>query len=200
MKGIMFKEDLFKAVLEGKKTQTRRVINNIPPQAELIGMGITGYTTFKMPPGQRQVGVYPRYEKGETIYLKEPFFIGHHEFPNRIFYKYERNDLWVIDRDIRNRANPNPWKNKMFMPEKSARYFIEITRVRVERLQDITEEDARTEGIIYVQYHGFKDYLHKQNWFDRATDSFRTLWDSINKNWEYNPWVWVYEFELTEKS
>ena len=86
------------------------------------------------------------------------------------------------------------------MPKKRARIFLEVTNVRVERLQDITEEDAIAEGIERVSIapfvHRFKNYLCN-NKFIGPKESFKTLWMKINgiDSWKSNPWVWVYEFK-----
>ena len=84
------------------------------------------------------------------------------------------------------------WKPSIHMPKWAARIWLEVTGVRVERVQDISEEDAIAEGIPRgaVQYCG------------HAIRLFRDLWDSINAKrgypWEVNPWVWVVEFKRTE--
>ena len=99
---------------------------------------------------------------------------------------------------------PTRWRPSIYMPKEAARLFLRITDVRVERLQEITEDDAVAEGV--------KDPYEYQdaNYYERvATDkeinasAFAGLWDSINDKrgypWRDNPWVWVYEFEQCEK-
>ena len=123
-------------------------------------------------------GIYPRYMPGETVYLKEPYFPI---IDGDIMYKF---DNWKVSHchgtpppDILNIA----WKNKLFMPEKYARYFITITWVRIQRLDDISVSDAIAEGLD-----------SEQTFFDK--------WILINGMESYykNPYVWVYEFELKE--
>jgi len=218
MKGIMFKEDLFQAIIEGRKTQTRRtggldIINDGPPddwgydgnpldRVKLLGWeedplvvnenddsnepiqwkGL--YPMFEVPWWDYEIGYFkPRYKEGEILYLKEPYRIG---IMKELMYAYDKQP------QVREVLK---WKNKMFMPEKYARYFIEINRVRVERLQDILEEDAIREGFMstavltpdMLDYRGFYPSEH-----------FREKWGTINGpgSWEKNPWVWVYEFKL----
>ena len=74
MKGIMFIEWLFEAVVSGEKTETRRVIN-IPKDFNLVGKGITGYTVFENNEGYC-IGKYPRYFPDEVIFLKEPYYLS----------------------------------------------------------------------------------------------------------------------------
>lgn len=93
----------------------------------------------------------------------------------------------------------------IYMPKEAARIFLKVTNVRVERLQDITEDDAIAEGIEkFLTKYGdylFRHYL-KNKFGPSAKHSFQTLWQSINAKkhpWESNPWVWVYTFERIEK-
>ena len=185
MKGIMFKEDLFKLTIERIKTQTRRTVN-VPDDYELINHNdITGYTTFhyNIMDGKAGMihGMYPRYRKGGTVYLKEPFIID--PPPSKdgcqiVVYKYGNNDSF----------HRTGWKNKMFMPEKYARYFIKITNVRIQKLNEISEPDAIAEGI--------NEIIHIY-----PVLAFEALWKKINgkESWSANPYVWAYDYELTEK-
>ena len=204
MKGIMFSEDMFKAVIGGEKTQTRRIIP-IDPKDNLIGKGITEWTTFEVHNTYEVIGHYPRYRKEDIVYLKEPYIKMH----DGIIFRYSKPGYLAEHKlsDKDNGVDSRLWENKMFMPARYARYFIKITNVRVERVQDISEKDAVAEGVGYGyrMNAGWPDYLNIKNGVctitqDTAAASFGTLWEKINgKNlWESNPWVWVYEFELID--
>ena len=103
------------------------------------------------------------------------------------------------------------WKPSIYMPKKRARIFLEVTNVRVERLKDISEEDAISEGIDkkgdlyfnYVESEGyFKKSFPKEYFYKEIPKvSFISLWAKINgiDSWIANPWVWVYEFKVVEK-
>jgi hypothetical protein len=83
------------------------------------------------------------------------------------------------------------------MPRKAARLFLKITDIRIERVQDITRSDIKSEGLICPEYLRSDDLEYKyKNWY---IDEWSKLWDSINKKrgygWETNPLVWVYEFK-----
>lgn len=106
-----------------------------------------------------------------------------------------------------NKLNNNKWKPNIHMPKKACRLFLKVKSVRVERLQDITEEDAVSEGIEMVHngglVPGYRNYLEgtiiKGSLLPKV--SFRSLWYLLNGvgSWNANPWVWVVEFERTEK-
>ncbi len=170
MKGICFKEEMFNAVISGRKTQTRRVANSEKP----------------------------KYKKGETLFLKEPY--APYYYGLGCIYKYGEE-----------KPQATEFKNKLFMPEKYARFFIEILEVRREKLQEITDRDAIAEGIaplnmsamqIIQQGQLYKDYHSTKGMWQngiKPIESFTTLWNSIHTKehtWKDNPDVFVYEFKL----
>jgi hypothetical protein len=98
------------------------------------------------------------------------------------------------------------WKPSIHMPRWASRITLEVVSVRVERLQDISEEDAMSESIESWEERGvddaqdyYRDYVTGGHVYN-AKDSFRSLWQSINGpgSWEANPWVWVVEFKRIE--
>jgi hypothetical protein len=102
------------------------------------------------------------------------------------------------------------WKPSIHMPRWASRLTLKITDVRVERVQDISEEDALAEGIDRTDNNfgngvAYCDYQMKRkndtsDWFNSPVDSFQSLWDSINNNWNDNPWVWVIQFEVIKQN
>lgn len=170
MKGILFKEDLFHAVVAGIKTETRRIA----------------------------IREKPRYNVGEKVFLKEPYLFNSED----VFYKF----------DNLNGTNDVVWNNKMFMPAKYARYYIEITEVRSELLHDISEESAIAEGVerdglgwksydkIPTGPHKGEEHPFNAIPYRHAVYSFKSLWERINgvALWEANPKVLVYKFKLVK--
>lgn len=191
MKGIMFKEDLFNAILEGRKTQTRRVVKPQPEDTDdYHRQMVDGVMHWHFQGMLVSHLLKPRYNPGEVVYLKEPYFLA---IDDRIWYKYNIHTKSGFDPAF------NDWKNKMFMPESAARHFINISAVRVERLQDITTSSIWAEGVDNGKTNpkmGMRhDNMQRMVW--------QELWDSINKpphQWYDKPFVWVYEFELKENS
>lgn len=154
-----------------------------------------------------------RYKVGEVIFIKEPY-IPHPLGLDRVFYKYDPADIQALQELGYGEYLDKPgfWRNKQSMPARMARYFLRITARHGERLQDITEEAAKREGVRpftsieghYVHYcpelHFTKEelvdgYPHCSN----AIASFQTLMERLEDRgiWEKNPFVWVYNFEFT---
>lgn len=170
MKGICFTEIMFNSVINGNKTQTRRLI---------------------------KPSVINRYKVGDIVYLKEPYvydFIG-----DVVFYKYDKDylhKLEIIGYEEESYGKKF-WRNKLFMPENYARYFIEITNVRKERLQDISIEDCFAEGVQDIigpyYYRTASEYLY--------IHVYKSLIDKINGKgtWDSNPEVWVYGFKKVDR-
>ena len=139
--------------------------------------------------------IKPHYKIGETVYIKEPFSDSYDM--DRIRYKYDQDtDNYCI------------WENPRTMAARQARHFIEITGVRCERVQDISDEDILSEGIYkndIALSQELKDKypesaLLRQNLINRR--AFADLFDSINGKGKFqeNPFCWVYSFRLVNKS
>jgi len=164
---ILFSTEMVKAILDGRKTMTRRVVKD--PYK---------YITIPRPSPYGRVG--------DRLWVRETFVIDADGMPD---YRADC-DSGVI-----------AWRPSIFMPRKLSRITLEITSVRVERLQEITEEDAIKEGA------GPGHILCSPTIFNPETETpkdyrtgFSYLWDAINRKtypWESNPWVWVISFRLT---
>jgi hypothetical protein len=217
MKGILFSEEMFNLVVNGTKTQTRRLIKPQPDKFDLNNIPLSiieiedeySITTYSSP-------IKPRYKAGEILYLKEPYCqdceemntsLGIERIANgKILYKYNGDIISVNDR-----FSPfGKWQNKLFMPAKFARFFIEITNVRCENICAISDEDCRAEGVDMKckdpdslgLNDSIRDYYVKGLFggFDTAKEAFAALFNSINgKNaFEQMQWVWVYTFRLVD--
>ena len=95
---------------------------------------------------------------------------------------------------------PVPWKPSIFMPKEACRLFLEVVDIRAERLQSISFEDAAAEGIKQGDNGYYKNYL-SADWSEfgeTSVDSFMSLCNKINKNWNDNPYVWVITFKVVE--
>jgi len=192
MKGILFKPELIKAVAEGRKTQTRRVIK---PQPDRVTHDLAGKPTAHAESIYPCRRIRPSYKLGETVYIKETWCpVDDREFGGDLWIDYKATPAFSDiapagwdnvppeDRELR-------WRSPIFMPAWAARYFIVITEVKAQRVQEITLGEAIQEGVKL-----------DPNWHTTALIEFQHLWDTINPKhpWESNPWVWVYTFRLKE--
>jgi len=176
---ILFTGDMVRAILDGRKTQTRRVIKN--PQ-RLEGLMLEGEAGEWCPYGV----------VGDRLYVRETWCAGiewDDEKPSEIDPLCGGNDIFYLANGEKpegyGKTRPN-----IFMPKWAARIWLEITGIRVERVQEISEEDATAEGVMRLTTYRTETPM---------IDMFRHLWNVINANrgygWDVNPWVWVVEFK-----
>ena len=194
---IIFSTEMVRAILEGRKTQTRRVIKPQPTKGLLIGC----YWEDGKPetaewcladkygdPIDAKPLNCPYGPVGDRLWVKETFqTLGSKK--NTVYRATGGAELtWNIN-GTTHRETLKKWRSPLFMPRWASRITLEITGLRVERLQDITEEDAVIEGLP----------PREQTGFDTARYRYHILWDSLNAKrgyaWESNPWVWVIEFK-----
>jgi hypothetical protein len=194
---ILFSTAMVRAILHGRKKQTRRVIKPQPDADGFIKSASTGHPqewkfTKKVFNGVCNATTdwikCPYGQPGDLLWVRETW--GRYErVDGNILYLYRAD----AGDDPREYHVAGGWKPSIHMPKRAARIFLEITDVRVERVQDISEEDVLNEGfrmdsteIIKFGYKG----------------AFRYLWNSINAkrgySWESDPWVWVIGFRRWE--
>ena len=186
MRPIKFNNDMVRAILAGHKTQTRRALTPQPPEGcgkllgpEIYEPGVVD-KAGDFQPGPSVYGVYDEWgeyglkcpfgQPGDRLWVKEEFAMK-----KGVVYRADQPDDWGWD------GKP-PSSLKKWM----SRILLEITTVRVERLQDITEEGAKAEGAAWSKFNGGGYVI-----------SFFNLWKSIygDDAWNENPWVWVIEFK-----
>lgn len=182
---ILFKGPMVRALLAGTKTQTRRVVNPSPMMVEdhrcAPWDGNPSALMLKLTDaGQR----CPYGQPGDRLWVRETFAL-----PDR-----RANNLppWAYAADYADRPQ-HAWKPSIHMPRAASRITLEITGIRVEQLQDISDDDLEQEGLQEVIDAGID-----HDGFPR--DAYRALWDSINGagSWGANPWVWVVMFKRLE--
>jgi hypothetical protein len=206
-KPILFSTPMVRAILEGRKTQTRRVCKNPPVKIpiEFQHEGCSDYGFEKEP--------NPRYRVGDRLWVRETWAAPHscdHLPPRlipqgaRIHFAATENLGGLIHRP------------SIFMPRWASRITLEVTEVRVERLQDISEEDAISEGVD-VWFENLKDRQSDNVWnliakaakkrdtnalLTNEVDKYAVLWDSINGKkypWDSNPFCWVISFVVVKE-
>jgi len=220
-KPILFSGEMVRAILEGRKTQTRRVIKPQPFFNE-FAIGTYHPTIIdkqgEYAPGEAVFGIWelhdggwaikcPYGQIGDQLWVRETFAAAienNYLKPSDleglyIYYKANTGNDW--ERQSTGEVL-GQWRPSIHMPRWASRIQIEIKNMSVERVQDVSEEDAVKEGVLSAQ--GIQDYKTKPLSFaaGRTTpkDAFSELWDSINEkrgfSWDSNPWVWVLEFEV----
>ena len=204
MKPILFKSEMVRAILDGSKTQTRRIIkNSINPPIDYLSF-LDSCFNDKDFPIDSTIRVGSKYQVDDILYVRETF----RPFSNitmrtedvGIEYKADGQRIkWFAEVEDAYSAFDNKWKPSIFLPKKFSRIFLKVVDVRVERIQEITETDAVAEGVKPFGLHAYTCYNNDDYSFPYAKDSFYSLWDSINSkrgySWESNPWVFVYEFK-----
>ncbi|MET6553602.1 hypothetical protein [Citrobacter farmeri] len=212
---MIFNAEMVRAILDGRKTQTRRIIKNCVVGTDDISPFIrignfTGCYPEDVPEMIRECSPYGI--PGDRIWVRETWQAIHDsvdEFGHVEERTYapsipkEKDRYWHTvyaehfgDENREDRGFP--WRPAIHMPRWASRITLEITDVRVERLNAISEEDARAEGIIDggCLNCGEPEPCGCVNPQPDATDAFAWLWQSIygQENWDANPWVWVIAF------
>lgn len=190
---ILFNSEMVRAILDGRKTMTRRAVKPQPEQDTdcpyHIGTGI-----------ERVARTCPYGKPGDRLWVRETWRGKDWGYsrPKEIIYRAS-NDFYGNHRETTTHPDVK-WTPSIYMPRWASRITLEITNVRVERLQKINNADALAEGtpgawVENSEYPGgYEENENKVHVF-----FFRQLWDSINAkrgySWDANPWVWVIEFE-----
>jgi hypothetical protein len=234
MKGILITKENRQAVRDERKTQTRRLdglkeINENPDNWMVTPTLDPNTFAFISMTLNKRINVKPRYIPGETVYMKEPHHaFGYYEMlgkktnrglhaakfilsiESRVYYDDDGLPRDLLTATYDGVCDVDMWyqRSPLFLPEKYARTFLNVTNIRVERVQDISEEDAIAEGIEKSDWEfcitPWKNYIpdkprHPNDGFSYAPRSFQSLWDCINLKrgygWDLNPWVWVVEFQ-----
>lgn len=231
---ILFSAPMVRAILEGRKTQTRRVVK-APRGHELVELrSYEADPRFSGMHNDPMSWGYPYFDDGA------PALLG--QWPELCPYGVPGDRLWVREAHaivprtayrcsdgVQQVLRPDDdhdaaifregwerstggirWRPSIHMPRWASRIDLEVTGVRVERLQEMEgqgpypgESDALAEGVHRIHhgdgeyyYSAFRNEPHPNNWCD-PTDAFRELWESINGagSWDANPWVWVVEFK-----
>ncbi len=220
MKKIMFNDkfSLTQAVLEGRKTMTRRIVTY---PLKFRGVNVAGYFVCKRPSGEvTEICMYdedermidggqilPKYKVGEVVAIAQSY--------KDLGYDPDSLDRDPKDLGIRGFMKHSAgWNNKMFVSAAACKKHIRITGVKCERLQDISDEDCLKEGIVRQEVisdespflYAYDAFLNGESgyfasrWFKNPKEAFAALIDKVSGKgtWESNPFVFAYEFELID--
>lgn len=183
-KPILFSAPMIRALLDGRKTQTRRVLK---PQPGDLGRG---FLDCKLP-----------YAIGYRLWVREAFVTGFDiddEFgrpvgDRKVWYRATDSGLTWYDPDTESTLDNPPWRPSIHMPRWASRLTLTVTDVRVQRVQEISEADAREEGCAM-------NWIGEQRRYGTWRDGFSKLWDTLNAprgfGWEVNPWCCAISFRV----
>ena len=220
-RGMIFNAEMVRAILDGRKTQTRRPVK-FPVHDKNLGCELAGNELV----GELSAGNYLNSafgKPGDRIWVRETFcpvddtqYGGEKWVDYRATPRYEASHPAGWD-SAPNDAEALKWRPSIHMPRWASRILLEITGVRVERLNSISEQDAQSEGVhteVWDQTVVARNYAAIDEFFQFWSEdmphyvemnqlyrsSFRSLWESIYgaENWQANPWVWVIEFKRVE--
>lgn len=198
-KPILFNTDMVKAILAGHKTQTRRIAfqgenlrpfrtRDYPDGWWFNGRAYKSFDDFLRDPQRPKC----RYEKGNILWVRETWYKDAGRYMYRADYG-ENEHFYQGGNEI-----AMHWHPSIHMPKEAARIFLRVKRVGVERLQDITADGIRAEGLTSMAAACGDMEIALAEW--------KNLWDSTIKKadlpyygWDANPWVWAIEFERCEK-
>lgn len=185
VKPILFSGEMVRAILEGRKTQTRRIVkfpndftgniyNNYPFGIKYSSNDFEGCVKR----------LNSKWEIDDTLWVRETCQYSDSSVNFNPGWVYRATDPdWETMEGWK-------WKPSIFMPKRACRIFLKITDIRVERLQDINTDALKAEGINYTMDYG-----------PILFENFKELWQRINgqENWKTNPFVWVIKFERCER-
>jgi len=194
-KPILFSTPMVQAILDGRKTMTRRVVkttrDGIPTAAGLLVEADNDWCAGRL--------IKPKYQSGDILWVRETW--------NEVFRPDGTHAHYIYKAS----SELEHWRPSIFMPKTAARIFLRVTDVRCERLQKIDIDDAIKEGCVGAPcdclrlgrgWMGCESCMNT-GWQEPPTVEFMQLWEHLNAKrgygWDANPWVWVYTFESTYK-
>ncbi|HBS2732227.1 hypothetical protein M1V81_07740 [Klebsiella pneumoniae] len=208
-RGMIFNAEMVRALLDGRKTQTRRIIKDCTVGRDPISKFI------KI--GKKFIGCYPEDVPelireccpygvpGDRIWVRETWAEAGASAPDLKLYRANYPEHVPSIYENVPPAEEIRWTPSIHMPRTASRILLEITDVRVERLNAISEEDAEAEGIDMEALYDSQDCYdciadHNMTGRPTVTGAFKYLWESIygEEGWKSNPWVWVIEFKRVE--
>jgi hypothetical protein len=233
---ILFSAPMVRAILEGRKTVTRRPVKDLERGTSYQGLEKDGQHLFTKGPAYGKIRC-PYGKPGDRLWVRETWYCDHFEVMRGPYLKPDDLDIrealedgtlvYGADGLAPYEQEQPTWKPSIHMPRWASRILLEITDVRVERLQDISDDQAKAEGCFFTDYgqqcfhggEGWKDvgdcpaqvgHQQRNGWaWDKTTSheqclftprfAFANLWNATGGDWDANPWVWCVSFRRVEQ-
>lgn len=224
-RGMIFNGEMVRAILDGRKTQTRRIMKVQPSDgfhpthngydldlnAHWYTPGVVDKNGYLQPAKKDVFGVADENEGytcpfgavGDRIWVRETWAEAGAGAPDLKLYRANYPEHVPTHYENVPPADEIRWTPSIHMPRAACRILLEITEVRVERLNGISETDAEAEGIDMEALFDAQDCYdciadHNMTGRPTVTGAFKYLWESIygEESWKANPWVWVIEFKV----
>lgn len=200
-KPILFSGDNVRAILEDRKTKTRRIMNQpIPDFVERVEVSPDHLMLHYHGNTVHWANRCPYGKPGDFLWVRETWATpGNYDHikPSNLSVAYQAD---IVYRASEQYPIYYKWRPSIFMPRWASRITLKVVNVRVERLQDISHEDSMSEGCPDIEYGKYEFELKDVTPHSYAKMNFRRLWDSLNAKrgygWNTNPMVWVVEFEV----
>jgi hypothetical protein len=196
---ILFSAPMVLAILDGRKTQTRRILKNQPVDIRRVFMKSEGLAYVENAHGVEIPLEVCKFGKPvDRLWVRETYALvprtayAHSDGVQQMLKPDDNHDAAIYRAGWERSEGGIRWRPSIHMPRWACRIDLEITGVRVERLQDISEGDARAEGV-----PGEEEAALGCNWYEKPRRAYRRIWSQINgeASWNENPYVWVIEFK-----
>ena len=190
-KPILFNTPMVEAILKGRKTQTRRIIKGLPLYEPYFEEDEgRGWLEDKGNGSFYALEEFSKVQPGDVLWVRETWQ-RLSDFGEQLYvYRADYKD----DEPLRLDGMYTTWRPSIHMPREAARIFLRVTGLRAERLQAITIEEIKAEGMNVL---GLTRQATFKAWIDLWESTIKKV-DIPKYGWDANPWVWVYEFEKTE--
>ena len=207
---ILFSAPMVRAILAGRKTQTRRAVKGSPGRVTWSPIVLNGYGGWCDEHGRPAPCPYGK--PGDRLWVRETwqhsnFPLGPYDESCSVFYRADyMDDPHGPDGEKSPEGKYRTWVPSIHMFRSASRILLEVTDVRVERLQDISDRGPQNDCTAEGVFHCGMDVPRYEEWGASGFRSsekymYRQLWESINSagSWDANPWVWVVEFRRADE-
>jgi len=208
-KPILFNTEMVRAILDGRKTQTRRLIKapvlyEVSEPPDRIEKVTLPWADYQFTWHGKAIGGFELkapYRPGDVLWVRETWckwWLPHGEWTYRYKATSPNGNMAPTSPDPEDEWLVMPWKPSVHMPREAARLFLRVQEVRIERLHDMRMADIQAEGVVPSTVAGGQWQQWQRDYMKPVWDSTIKKADLLHYGWEANPWVWAFLFERVE--